>query len=385
MLGAGKAQVVVNADLEHRPESLQSLTYTGRRVPLTTTTHEPRRWSTRAAAIAGATTVTGTSRQRSTGNSNYTNKIDQTTYGVDKTSRRRQVSAGHGQQPERLGAGRQDRAGRRAAAAAVGRASARSATSRAATRSRSARSRSRQAAGGGRRPRRRRAMIGYAKYALVGLGAAGLPVLHLADAAQARARGLRRAADLAARARGAAPARRSRRSSSTPRRRPGSCSCERRSTSPSSRSRISSSATPTASPRRSASLDGRGLSARWPVELYQQPGGARQRRRRRSPASRSRLKGRKKAAVLLVSLGPETGRARSSSTCTTTRSSRSRWRWPSSQHVDPTSPRPSSRSWPRPCRPTTRSPPAASTTRARCSSGRSAPSAPPRSSAAWRP
>ena len=131
-----------------------------------------------------------------------------------------------------------------------------------------------------------------------------VPVLHLADAAQARARGVpQRRADLAARAGGAAAARCRRGRAARPRR-PRSGSCERRSTSPSSRWRISSSATRIASPRRCAPGWPRTSPSAWRVELYKQPSHAGQ----PSPGSLqpgTKLNGRKKAAVLLVALGPE--------------------------------------------------------------------------------
>ncbi len=84
-LGPQKAMVQVNADLNANQQTLQSLTYTGKGVPLTanTTTETLQGAGAGSAATAGAVpnyTPTGT-----TGASNYANKTANTTYGVNKT------------------------------------------------------------------------------------------------------------------------------------------------------------------------------------------------------------------------------------------------------------------------------------------------------------
>ena len=110
------------------------------------------------------------------------------------------------------------------------------------------------------------------------------------------------------------------------------------------------------------------------VELYQQPQApAPAAAPAPGTAASPRVNGRKKAAVLLVALGPGPCRRRSSSTSTTTRSSRCRWRWrrcsTSNRRHDHQGHGGAGRDG---ARPTTRSRPAASTTRATCSSARSA-------------
>ncbi len=84
-VGPGKAQVVVNGDLNANQATQQSLTYGTKGVPLTAQTQsETLKGGT---ATAGGTTATIPAYAASTGsgNSNYQNKSSNTTYGVNKT------------------------------------------------------------------------------------------------------------------------------------------------------------------------------------------------------------------------------------------------------------------------------------------------------------
>lgn len=92
MLGAGKAQVAISADLNTDQTSLQSVTYGTKGVPLTTNT-STETLTNKGGAITGATTVTGVGTAGA-GNANYGNTSDQTTYGVDKTVTQTQVAPG---------------------------------------------------------------------------------------------------------------------------------------------------------------------------------------------------------------------------------------------------------------------------------------------------
>jgi flagellar M-ring protein FliF len=85
-LGAGKAQVVVNGNLNDNQATQQSLTYGKKGVPLTTQTSNET--LTGGSPTAGGTTGTipayaGTTSASS--NSNYKNTSSNTSYGVDKT------------------------------------------------------------------------------------------------------------------------------------------------------------------------------------------------------------------------------------------------------------------------------------------------------------
>ncbi|HEY2438747.1 MAG TPA: flagellar basal-body MS-ring/collar protein FliF [Solirubrobacteraceae bacterium] len=88
-LGAGKAHVVINANVNANQATSDTLSYAKKGVPLTqqTTTETLKGGSGAAAGAAGtasnipAYTATGTG----TGNSNYSNKSTNTTYGVNKT------------------------------------------------------------------------------------------------------------------------------------------------------------------------------------------------------------------------------------------------------------------------------------------------------------
>ena len=118
-LGAGKAQVVVNADVDANQATSQSLVYAKKGVPLT------QQKTTEALKGAGAANAGGsgtsanipaysaTSGSGGGGNSNYKNQTVNTTFGVGKTITHSVIAPGRDQAPERLGAGRQDRARRR--------------------------------------------------------------------------------------------------------------------------------------------------------------------------------------------------------------------------------------------------------------------------------
>jgi flagellar M-ring protein FliF len=88
-LGAGKAQVVINANVNANQATSDTLTYAKKGVPLTqqTATETLKGGNGATAGAAGtasnipAYTTTGTG----SGNSNYTNKTTNTTYGVNKT------------------------------------------------------------------------------------------------------------------------------------------------------------------------------------------------------------------------------------------------------------------------------------------------------------
>ena len=92
MIGPGKAQVAISADLNTNQESMQSVTYAKKGIPLTTNT-QSEKLTNKGGAITGANTVTGVGTSGA-GTSNYTNTTAQTTWGVDKTIAQTQVSAG---------------------------------------------------------------------------------------------------------------------------------------------------------------------------------------------------------------------------------------------------------------------------------------------------
>lgn len=93
-LGPGKAMVQVNADLNANQQTLQSLSYTGKGVPLTanTTTETLQGAGAGSAATAGA--VPNYAPTGTTGASNYANKTNDTTYGVNKTVTQTTVAPG---------------------------------------------------------------------------------------------------------------------------------------------------------------------------------------------------------------------------------------------------------------------------------------------------
>ncbi len=92
MLGAGKAQVSISADLNTNQQSLQSVTYATKGVPLTTNT-STETLTNKGGSISGANTVTGVGTTGS-GNSNYSDKTSQTDWGVNKTVTQTQISPG---------------------------------------------------------------------------------------------------------------------------------------------------------------------------------------------------------------------------------------------------------------------------------------------------
>jgi flagellar M-ring protein FliF len=88
-LGAGKAQVVVNGNLNTNQSTQQSLVYGKKGVPLTAQTSSET-LAGGSGSTAGGTTgtipaYTGTTGTSGSGNSNYKNTTNNTTYGVDKT------------------------------------------------------------------------------------------------------------------------------------------------------------------------------------------------------------------------------------------------------------------------------------------------------------
>src|ERR1700733_1684225 len=84
-LGAGKAQVVVNGNLNTNQSTEQSLTYGNKGVPLTaqTQTETLKGGSPSAGGTPG--TVPAYAATSGSSNSNYSNKTANTTYGVNKT------------------------------------------------------------------------------------------------------------------------------------------------------------------------------------------------------------------------------------------------------------------------------------------------------------
>ena len=84
-LGAGKAQVVVNGNLNTNQSTEQSLTYGNKGVPLTaqTQTETLKGGSPSAGGTTG--TVPAYAATSGSSNSNYSNKTANTTYGVNKT------------------------------------------------------------------------------------------------------------------------------------------------------------------------------------------------------------------------------------------------------------------------------------------------------------
>ena len=85
-VGAGKAQVEVNADLNADQSTSQSLTYAKKGVPLTQQTQNETLSGAGAANAAGTTgNVPAYATTTGGGNSKYANKTATTTYGVDKT------------------------------------------------------------------------------------------------------------------------------------------------------------------------------------------------------------------------------------------------------------------------------------------------------------
>ena len=97
-LGPGKSEVQVNADVNANQTTLDSLTYSGKAVPLTVNASSETLKGTGGSSggVAGTTTNTKIPSYSATGNgnSNYVNKSSQTTYGVNKTVSHTQVAPG---------------------------------------------------------------------------------------------------------------------------------------------------------------------------------------------------------------------------------------------------------------------------------------------------
>ncbi len=84
-LGPGKAQAVVSADLNDNQATQQSLTYTGKAVPLTkqTSSETLTGGNPSAGGVAGA--IPAAAGTTGSSSSNYKNSTNNTTYGVNKT------------------------------------------------------------------------------------------------------------------------------------------------------------------------------------------------------------------------------------------------------------------------------------------------------------
>jgi len=84
-LGAGKAQVVVNGNLNTNQSTQQSLTYGKKGVPLTAQTQSETLKGGSPSAGGTTGTIPAYAGTSGSSNSNYANKTANTTYGVDKT------------------------------------------------------------------------------------------------------------------------------------------------------------------------------------------------------------------------------------------------------------------------------------------------------------
>jgi flagellar M-ring protein FliF len=93
-LGPGKAMVQVNTDLNANQQTLQSLTYTGKAIPLTQHTETETLQGTGGGSAATAGAVPNYTPTGTTGNSNYNHKITDTTNGVDKTVTQTTIAPG---------------------------------------------------------------------------------------------------------------------------------------------------------------------------------------------------------------------------------------------------------------------------------------------------
>ena len=97
-LGAGKAQVVINANLNANQATADSLTYGKKGIPLTqqVTNETLKGGSGTAGGVAGtAANITGYTTAGGNGASNYNNKSTDTTYGVDKTITHTTIAPGN--------------------------------------------------------------------------------------------------------------------------------------------------------------------------------------------------------------------------------------------------------------------------------------------------
>ena len=95
-LGPGKAQVVVNADVNANQATSDTLTYGKKGVPLTqqTQTETLKGGGGTAARPAPTGTIPAYARPARLGNSNYNNKTANTTFGVDKTVTAQPIAPG---------------------------------------------------------------------------------------------------------------------------------------------------------------------------------------------------------------------------------------------------------------------------------------------------
>jgi flagellar M-ring protein FliF len=93
-LGAGKAQVVVNGDLNTNQATQQSLTYGKKGVPLTTQTQNETLTGGNPTAGGTTGTIPTTAATGSSSNSNYKNTSANTTYGVNKTVTNETIAPG---------------------------------------------------------------------------------------------------------------------------------------------------------------------------------------------------------------------------------------------------------------------------------------------------
>ncbi len=93
-IGVGKSQVVVSSDLNTDQTNSQSLVYSGKPIPLTTNSTKETLVSKGGGSSPTTAGVTGTVSSGGSGPSNYKNNTEQTTYGVDKTVTQSNVSAG---------------------------------------------------------------------------------------------------------------------------------------------------------------------------------------------------------------------------------------------------------------------------------------------------
>jgi flagellar M-ring protein FliF len=84
-VGVGKAQVQVNADLNADQTTLDSLTYTNKGVPLTQHNDTETLKGTGGSAATGTAATIPAYATSGSGNSNYSHKTTDTTLGVDKT------------------------------------------------------------------------------------------------------------------------------------------------------------------------------------------------------------------------------------------------------------------------------------------------------------
>jgi flagellar M-ring protein FliF len=93
-LGAGKAQVVVNGDLNDNQATEQSLTYGKKGVPLTSQTQSETLTGGNPSAGGTTGTIPTVAATGSSSNSNYKNTTANTSYGVNKTVTNQTIAAG---------------------------------------------------------------------------------------------------------------------------------------------------------------------------------------------------------------------------------------------------------------------------------------------------